>query len=181
MNGIPAAPTAQQASIAIALQTGERYDISLPSTSKGKVTRGLATKTSGLGLLPIPTPKKRILEDISQSQSPAMKKVPKESLKFRFKKMPKTSDDIMEDVSTQYEMVQDDDYDDLNQENVNDDQAPLVPEGQLTVSKPSISSDMENKAYVANGIMHLINQDQKLQEKLSTERNALYRQLLDKL
>ena len=71
---------------------------------------------------------------------------------------------------------------------------PTITKSQEIVVKPLTSpaandlGQRENRHPLANipdpnvaGIMLLINQDQKLQEKLSSERNALYRDLINKL
>ena len=191
-----APPLNQQASMAFALQTGERYDVILPSTSKGKSTRGIVTKTSGLGLLPMPSPRpmKRPISSDNSTPIVNVARPTQGSLKFKFRKMPKiTRDDSSEDILTQYDMIQepqedvnDDQATPTPQETVNDDQTP--PGGsetyEIAVKSHAMNANKENHPLLANvqdptiaGMMLLINQDQ----KLNSERNALYRDLLNKL
>ena len=85
----PVLPTPQKASIAVALQTRQIENV-IPSSSKGKSTPGLAKKSSGFGLMPIPfprplmTPQKRPIQTEIVTQSPP---IDRGTLKFKFRRI----------------------------------------------------------------------------------------------
>ena len=85
----PVLPTPQKASIAVALQTRQIENV-MPSSSKGKSTPGLAKKSSGFGLMPIPfprplmTPQKRPIQTEIVTQSPP---IDRGTLKFKFRRI----------------------------------------------------------------------------------------------
>ena len=201
----PHPPENQQVSMALALHTGEKYDVSLPSTStgRGKATPGLAKKSSqpGFGLMPMPVPstsfavpkslpaKRKHSYDIASelSSDESFATPPRASLKFRFKKTPKISNrEQNEEVESSDEFVM---IQEPQETVVTHEEAPEPQE--IVVKSPTspvvFAENKENRplAKVDNpnmaALMILINQDQKLQEKLSSERNALYRDLINKL
>ena len=103
VNYDPVLPLGQKASISVALQTRQIQEVIpatrqtedvIPSTSKGKSTPGLAKKSSGLGLMPMPvsrplfTPQKRSAPTDIITPSPANRG----PLKFKFRRIsPPTS------------------------------------------------------------------------------------------